>query len=164
MTKAIVAFLPGRGAVHGALDVYRDPRDGEEAYVLVGRIGGARRALAGPGNVEMAAHVVVRAPSRAALEAEQRLQFARDPERYTKLCGAFGVDDKIEHAPELPEELQEVVDREFGISRRVISTAHLRALPERTDPSESFDPPSTADREGPGFVTVVVLEEVESGP
>lgn len=122
--KALVAVLPGRGAIHGALDVYRDG----EAYVVVGRVGGVRKAIEGPGNVEVGADVYARFPTEAALRAEQRREMLKDPERYARLVGAFGIDDMVDRAPELPEHLKEAIDGRRGLSLAAVGEA-VRALP-----------------------------------
>jgi hypothetical protein len=152
--KALVAVIPGRGAVHGALDVYRDG----EAYVLVGRVGGVRKAKEGPGNVELGADVFLRVPTRAALESELRAEMLKDPERYTRLVGAFGVDERIEDAPEIPESLKAAIDGRRGLSLAAVGEAAL-ALPaasrpsvdlgEVEDESEGESPDESGEYEGP---------------
>ncbi len=137
MTRALV-FLPGRGAAYGAVDVYRDG----EAVVMVGRVGGMRRALVGRGHVELDADVVVRVPSIAAYDAEKRRVWERHPEKYAMLVGAFqSLDDDAREAPEMPEDLRLALsERKAGARRQMLEAAResgfdeeIRLLPRGAD-------------------------------
>lgn len=118
MTRALV-FLPGRGAVHGAVDVYRDG----DAVVCVGRVGAMKRARAGKGHVHFDADVVLRFDSIAAYDAEKAALFERHPEKYALAVGAFrSLDDDARHAPEIPERLKAAIDGRRSASERLLSS------------------------------------------
>jgi hypothetical protein len=124
VTRALV-FLPGRGAVHGAVDVYRDG----DAVVCVGRVGAMRRALVGRGHVQVDADVVVRFPSVSAFDAEKARAFERHPEKYALAVGTFkSLDDDAREAPEIPERIKEAIDGRRMDTTRMLSEARAAGV------------------------------------
>jgi hypothetical protein len=125
--RALV-FVPGQGALHGAVDVYRDG----EGVVVVGDGGFVK--MTPRGRVECTGTFQVRFETVAAYNWAKERAFERDPVKYTKLVGMLGVDDDATNAPELPEHVEVVTrnlegDLEAGRVERFEQKTWLLPLP-----------------------------------
>ena len=163
MTRALV-LMPGRGAAHGVVEVYRD---GEEV-VCVGRVGALRNALVGRGHVEVSADVVVRFPSVAAFDAEKARAFERHPEKYALAIGAFkSLADDARQAPEIPSDVKEALDgRRLSDALSLETAARERGLPSAiesirllTPGEEDEDSPVSSSGQYRGIVEAISCEE-----